>query len=80
MARFLIGQDSPGLKKVLSEALGDEHQLEFLVYPQLKTELKKKLYDLAVVDTGWEQVNSVTVMQVIREQSPETKVIIISSS
>jgi DNA-binding NtrC family response regulator len=80
VAQLLIAQDHPNWKRILSAALGGEHELEFMIYPQLKAELDKKLYDLALVDMELQQTDGVTVLRTIRQYSPETKVIIISTS
>jgi DNA-binding NtrC family response regulator len=80
VAKILITEDHPIWGKLLNGALGEEHDLEFVNFSRLKEELDKKLYDLALVDMELELANGVTIMQVIREQSPETKVIIISAS
>jgi DNA-binding NtrC family response regulator len=80
VARILIAQDHNHWRKILAEALGGEHDLDFLTYQEIKDSLDKKLYEVAVLDTEFHQAEGVLVMQLIREYSPETKVIMISPS
>jgi DNA-binding NtrC family response regulator len=80
MANILVTDDNEAIRNVLKDILeGDDHQIALAESGEKAVELiQDNIFDVAIVDLIMEGIDGIAVLNVIKDISPETEVIMIT--